>query len=173
MKIELCEVCMTTIALGGGGVIRAMTSTACNRSWVQSRLEHFFPLFSSPPFFICLLLSFSPSSSSSRFSFIMLAQPLQCSRVILVISPYVIARLVAEIRGMTEVKYVETNQVVRTSQFQCELQVGATWGLVRTTLREWDSNPNDPINDYEYNKNGTLIDQLQYFYLIERNFILI
>lgn len=55
---------------------------------------------------------------------------------------------------MTEVKYVERNQVAEADQTQCELQSGAIWGLVRTTLHEWDTNPNNPPNEYEHDKNG-------------------
>ena len=70
-------------------------------------------------------------------------------------------RLVDEIRGMTEVKYVETNQVVHALQTQCELQSGATWGLVRTTLVDWNTNPNDPPNEYEHKKEGKLIIKIK------------
>ncbi len=59
------------------------------------------------------------------------------------------------IRAMEGVKYVERNQIVTITQGRCELQIGATWGLVRTTLHDWDSNPNDPPNEYEHNKEGT------------------
>ena len=57
---------------------------------------------------------------------------------------------------MEEVKYVETNQEVHALQAQCELQIGATWNLVRTTLHEWDTNPNDPPNEYSHDKKGML-----------------
>ena len=60
-----------------------------------------------------------------------------------------------EIRFMKEVKYVERNQVVKASQVtECELQTGATWGLVRTTLRDWNTNPNDPPNEYSHDRDG-------------------
>ena len=63
-----------------------------------------------------------------------------------------------EIRFMKEVKYVERNQVVKASQVaDCELQTGATWGLVRTTLHDWNNNPNDPPNEYSHDKGGELI----------------
>ena len=55
---------------------------------------------------------------------------------------------------MEGVKYVERDQAVKALQTECELQEGAPWGLVRTTLREWDTNPNDPPNEYEHSKNG-------------------
>ena len=55
---------------------------------------------------------------------------------------------------MEGVKYVEQNQIVKAMQTQCELQGGAPWGLVRTTLREWNDNPNNPPNEYEHNRNG-------------------
>ena len=64
-----------------------------------------------------------------------------------------ISRLVDQIRAMPEVKYVERNQEAKAFQ-ACELQTGATWGLVRTTLRDWDGNPNNPPNDYSHDKNG-------------------
>lgn len=54
---------------------------------------------------------------------------------------------------MTEVKYVARNMVARIMQV-CDLQNGAPWGLVRTTLRDWNTNPNDPPNEYEHNKEG-------------------
>ena len=66
----------------------------------------------------------------------------------------ILCRLVEEIRGMAEVKYVERSQVVHALQTQCEVQNGATWGLVRTTLRDWNTNPNDPPNGYEHDKEG-------------------
>ena len=55
---------------------------------------------------------------------------------------------------MRGVKYVERNQIATIMQTQCELQSGATWGLVRTTLRDWNTNPNDPPNEYEHKKDG-------------------
>ena len=68
----------------------------------------------------------------------------------------ILHRLVEEIRGMAEVKYVERNQVVKALQTQCEVQSGATWGLVRTTMRDWNTNPNDPPNEYSHDKKGTV-----------------
>ena len=65
---------------------------------------------------------------------------------------------------MIEVKYVEQNQVVTLDQTQCELQSGATWGLVRTTLREWDSNPNDPPKEYEHRKEGATTKHIVFFW---------
>ena len=67
-----------------------------------------------------------------------------------------ISRLVDQIRAMPEVKYVERNQEAKAFQ-ACELQTGATWGLVRTTLRDWDGNPNNPPNDYSHDKNGKFL----------------
>jgi hypothetical protein len=64
--------------------------------------------------------------------------------------------MVDQIRGMPEVKYVERNQEVHALQ-ACLLQSGATWGLVRTTLEDWDTNPNDPPNEYSHDKNGKCI----------------
>ena len=58
---------------------------------------------------------------------------------------------------MAAVKYVERNQVAKALQTQCELQSGATWGLVRTTLRDWNTNPNDPPNEYEHKREGEWI----------------
>ncbi len=63
-------------------------------------------------------------------------------------------RLVDSIRAMKGVKYVERDQIMKALQTECNLQVGATWGLVRTTLRDWNTNPNDPPNEYEHDKNG-------------------
>ena len=57
---------------------------------------------------------------------------------------------------MPEVKFVERNQEVKASE-SCELQTGAPWGLVRTTLQYWDSNPSSPHSEYSYSKNGKLI----------------
>lgn len=58
----------------------------------------------------------------------------------------------SEIRGMAEVKYVERNQVVRALQAECdEVQEEAPWGLVRTTERDWGS---DPPTEYQYRKEG-------------------
>ena len=64
--------------------------------------------------------------------------------------------MVEEVRGMDEVKYVEKNQVVKAYQ-SCEVQEGTTWGLVRTTLRDWDTNPNNPPNEYSHDKNGMYV----------------
>ncbi len=64
--------------------------------------------------------------------------------------------MVEDVRCMDEVKYIETNQIVKALQAQCDLQEGATWGLVRTTLRDWNTNPNNPPNEYEHDKEGIL-----------------
>ena len=57
-----------------------------------------------------------------------------------------------EIRGMEEVKYVEQNQIVTVAQSSCDMQKDTTWGLVRTTVHDWNTNP---IHDeYKYNKAG-------------------
>ena len=61
--------------------------------------------------------------------------------------------MVDQIRAMPEVKYVERNQEMHALQ-SCILQTGATWGLVRTTLRDWNTNPNDPPNEYSHDKQG-------------------
>ena len=62
-----------------------------------------------------------------------------------------IQRLVEEVRGMKEVKEPACEG---TADTQCELQSGATWNLVRTTVHEWNDNPNDPPNEYEHDKKG-------------------
>ena len=54
------------------------------------------------------------------------------------------------IRAMEGVKYVECNQIMETLQTQCEVQKGAPWNLIRTTVHEWDI----PPNVYKYNKEG-------------------
>ena len=58
---------------------------------------------------------------------------------------------------MKEVKYLERNQLVKALQTQCEIQSGAPWNLVRTTVHEWNDNPNDPPNEYEHDKKGKKI----------------
>ena len=63
-------------------------------------------------------------------------------------------RLMNNVRAMEGVKYVEHNQIMKALQTECELQIGATWGLVRTTLHDWNTNPNDPPNEYEHNRKG-------------------
>jgi len=57
---------------------------------------------------------------------------------------------------MPEVKYVERNQILKAFQTKCELQTGAIWNLVRTTLRDWDTNPDNPPNEYEHGRDGKL-----------------
>jgi len=50
------------------------------------------------------------------------------------------------VRSMSHVKYVERSQVYK-AEADCDLQVGATWGIVRTTA--WDVWP-PVVYDYSY-----------------------
>ena len=52
-------------------------------------------------------------------------------------------KMLAVVRSISHVKYVECAQVYKTLA-DCDLQAGATWGLVRTTERDW------PPQDYDY-----------------------